>query len=352
MLHAGVCVPRQYTAFAHIVVRPEHARFLRAPDGRAICHRARLLARRRRASITSTTRALYRAIGEPDNRHRRPATLARAHRAADGARCRARGARADVARDRAREGRLLHRPAAACPPTTCPRWSSVSGGARTVRYFPEKLPIGLAIGRRRGLRVRRDRCRPGGSSARSWTAIVGCCSACIAGPSGWPFRSRRWKARGCTPASLAEFGSAPLRPAVAEEFRWFCHARRALDDGTPSGLAFDAARFAARTPRLRCAALLRRLSAPGARAATPWSMSCCRRVSTMRGPAATDGLRSMFCHINTSASRPLSPQRESVRRRLAGGPEVGPDASGETWPPFASRSRCAPCSHRSLSGAQ
>ena len=47
MLHAGVCVSRQYTAFAHIVVRPEHARFLQAPDGRAIRHGARLLARRR-----------------------------------------------------------------------------------------------------------------------------------------------------------------------------------------------------------------------------------------------------------------------------------------------------------------
>ena len=31
-----------------------------------------------RRSITCTTRRLYRAIGEPDNRHRRPATVARA----------------------------------------------------------------------------------------------------------------------------------------------------------------------------------------------------------------------------------------------------------------------------------
>src|SRR5882672_6415653 len=77
MLHAGVCVGRQYCAFAGI------------PHGRKVCdffdslvtrgyatarpcghHRARL--------FHIHHKPLYRAVGEPDNRHRRPTTLPRA----------------------------------------------------------------------------------------------------------------------------------------------------------------------------------------------------------------------------------------------------------------------------------
>ena len=77
MLHAGVCVRRQYCAFAGI------------PHGRKVCdffdslvtrgyatarpcghHRARL--------FHIHHKPLYRAVGEPNNRHRRPTTLPRA----------------------------------------------------------------------------------------------------------------------------------------------------------------------------------------------------------------------------------------------------------------------------------
>ena len=46
-----------------------------------------------RASITSTTSALYQAIGEPDSRLRSRVPLGARHRAADAARCRARATR-------------------------------------------------------------------------------------------------------------------------------------------------------------------------------------------------------------------------------------------------------------------
>ncbi len=110
-------------------------------------------------------------------------------------------------------------------------------------------------------------------------AIVGCSSACHrwttpAGRSQRVARDARALHTEHLPPSSAR---RPLRPAVAEEFRWFCQARRALEDGaTRQSLAFDAARFAARTPRLRRAPLLRRLSRVARARATRASMTCCR----------------------------------------------------------------------------
>ncbi|MGH9199983.1 MAG: hypothetical protein ACRD2A_01955, partial [Vicinamibacterales bacterium] len=77
MLHAGVCLPRQYTTYGGIVFGQKTREFFDR------------LARERFATAYPCWRGagrifhvhhkgLYRAIGEPDNRHRRPATVARA----------------------------------------------------------------------------------------------------------------------------------------------------------------------------------------------------------------------------------------------------------------------------------
>ena len=90
--------------------------------------------------------------------------------------------------------------------------------------------------------------------------------------------------------------------------------------------------------------------AHGARAGTPWSMSCCRRVSTMPGLAATDGLRFMFCHINTSASHPLSPQRERCVDSSQRGQKWGQTLRGDVAP--LQPGRDGRCVHIVLSAAR
>ena len=141
MLHAGVCVGRQYCAFAGI------------PYGRKVCdffaslltrgyatarpcghHRARL--------FHIHHKPLYRAVGEPDHRHRRPTTLPRAIE-------RLMVLDAVLAdRDRTwlatEQGKLtyftlMHR----IPRHDLPSLTFRAEEAETVRYFPDKLPIAL-----------------------------------------------------------------------------------------------------------------------------------------------------------------------------------------------------------------
>jgi len=242
MLHAGVCVSRQYTAFAHVVFGQNTRDFLKhLTEGRFATAHACWRGAGRIYHVHH--KGLYRAIGEPDNRHRRPATLGRALE---------RLMVLDVVlaapeltwlgAEREKVAYFIDRRQLSAE--DLPALVFSQGGARTVRHFPDKLPIGL------------------GSGDDVIFVYV------VTDPAGREFRAflnshrrllqrlHRWTIRLAVPiASLesqklhtsiaAEFGSAPLRPAVAEEFRWFCQARRALDDGTPLELAFDAARFAA-----------------------------------------------------------------------------------------------------------
>jgi hypothetical protein len=76
MQHSGVCLPRQYAAFAGIVegqkTRDFFAKLVRRGYGTA--HRCR----HNRAQVYHVRhKPLYRAIGEPDSRHRRPLSAAR-----------------------------------------------------------------------------------------------------------------------------------------------------------------------------------------------------------------------------------------------------------------------------------
>src|SRR5438876_930079 len=77
MLNAGVCVGRQYCAFARIAYGQKMHDFFQSLLARGFAtakacghHKARL--------YHIQYKPLYRAIGEPDNRNRRPTTLPRA----------------------------------------------------------------------------------------------------------------------------------------------------------------------------------------------------------------------------------------------------------------------------------
>ena len=77
MLHAGVCVPRQYARFAGTAYGHNVTEFFDKLVLRGYATGMRLSAHSRARSITSTTLALYRAIGQPHSRYRRPVSAGR-----------------------------------------------------------------------------------------------------------------------------------------------------------------------------------------------------------------------------------------------------------------------------------
>jgi hypothetical protein len=141
MLHAGVCVRRQYEAFAGLT----HGRTIRAffdqlvTDGYAT---ARRCGHPRSRVFHVQHKGLYRAIGEENNRHRRPTTTGRAIERLmllDGVlseRCLTWLA---TETDKVAHFTCHHRIA----PHDLPSLIFRAGSSETVRYFPDKLPIGL-----------------------------------------------------------------------------------------------------------------------------------------------------------------------------------------------------------------
>src|SRR2546428_2899023 len=141
MLHAGVCVGRQYCAFAGI------------PHGRKVCDffdslvargyaTARPCGHHRARVFHVHHKALYRAVGEPNNRHRRPTALARAIErlmVLDAIVAERQRTWLATEQDKLAFFTLTHRIARQDLPSLTFR----AEDAETVRYFPDKLPIGL-----------------------------------------------------------------------------------------------------------------------------------------------------------------------------------------------------------------
>jgi hypothetical protein len=143
MLHAGVCLGRQYCAFARIAYGQKMQDFFRelvaagyATARRFRHHNARL--------YHIHHKPLYEVIGEPDNRHRKPTTLARAVEKLmllDAVL---------ATRDPVEWLATEHDKIAyftltrQIPRPTLPALRFKSAGSETVRHFADKLPIGLA----------------------------------------------------------------------------------------------------------------------------------------------------------------------------------------------------------------
>jgi len=141
MLHAGVCVRRQYCAFARISY------------GRVVCDFFGSLVKRGYASphrcgsprwrvFHVHHKGLYKAIGEPHNRHRKPMAVARAVErlmVLDGVLTDHQRTWLATERDKLAYFTLTHR----IPRQDLPSLTFRAEDAETVRYFPDKLPIGL-----------------------------------------------------------------------------------------------------------------------------------------------------------------------------------------------------------------
>jgi hypothetical protein len=229
MVHAGVCVPRQYTRFAGIVFGQKTRDFFAS------------LTRRRIATAYPCWRGvgrlyhvhhkgLYRAIGEPDNRHRRTVTVARAVErlmALDVVL----GDRMYTWLGTEREKAAYFTERCGVAPADLPTLAFVLRGQRTVRHFPEKLPIGIASdGPALFVYLGID---PSGRALRAF----------LASHAALLRRLRQWTVRLVLPTTVAtteklhraivsDFVSAPLRPGVVDEFRWFCQRRAALEQGS------------------------------------------------------------------------------------------------------------------------
>jgi hypothetical protein len=142
MLHSGVCVRRQYCLYARIAHGQKNADFFAALIAREFA--TSYTAAHRRAHIYHLhSKPLYAAIGEPNNRNRKPVTLARAIE-------RLMVLDAVLGERRLQwlgaEGEKVEYFSAATGLRVkeLPHLAFGAGPETTIRYFPDKLPIGIA----------------------------------------------------------------------------------------------------------------------------------------------------------------------------------------------------------------
>jgi hypothetical protein len=141
MLHAGVCVPRQYATFCGIVHGQKTRKFFTKLVRLGVA--STYDCRHNRARIYHLhQKALYRAIGQAESRLRRPLTLGHAIQrlmVLD-----AIVTSPDVVWLGTAEEKATHLTAlAAISPADLPHVTIGEGDKRTTRYFPDRLPIGI-----------------------------------------------------------------------------------------------------------------------------------------------------------------------------------------------------------------
>jgi hypothetical protein len=245
MLHAGVCVLRQYSTFAGM------------PHGRKVIDFFRLLVDRGYATAHSCRhnrarifhiqyKPLYAAIGEPDNRHRKPTPLPRAVErlmVLDAVLADPTRTWLATEQDKLAHFMLTHR----IPRHDLPSLIFRSQDTETVRSFPDKLPIGI------------------GQYGEAYTFLY-----LVTRPGPVDFRAflerhaellralQEWTIRLLIPSHYAratrmyreafrEHLAMPLRPTNLDDLRWYFHARRTCTPGSDE--RFDQAARAFSAPR-------------------------------------------------------------------------------------------------------
>ena len=254
MLHAGVFVERQYCAFANIVHGQKTHDFVRKLiDGKFAStivtgplHRGRL--------IHVQHKRLYAAIGQVDNRHRKRAELGRliervmvldavlADRSVVWL-----GTEHDkVSCFQRRVGDHLN-------VAEFPRLVFGNGPTKTVRYFPDKLPIGI--------RLREDPVvfiylvtRPAPFDFRLFLCRYG---ELLRALPEWTIQlfapTSLRKAMPMYLHAVREECASPLTPAVVEELQWYFRLRSHLEAtaAARSDMRFRRATASFRAPRFR-----------------------------------------------------------------------------------------------------
>jgi hypothetical protein len=254
MLHAGVFVERQYCAFANIVHGQKTHDFLRKLiDGRFASavvtgplHRGRL--------IHVQHKRLYAAIGQTDNRHRKPAELGRLIERvmvldavlAD------RGV-VWLGTDHDKRSYFQRRVGDRLEVADFPRLVFGDGPTKTVRYFPDKLPVGIRLHEEPVVFVYLVT-RPAPFDFRLFLCRH---AELLRALPEWTIRllapSSLRKALPVYLHAVREECASPLTPAIVEELQWYFHARKDGEStaGQPSGVRFRRAMSSFRAPRFR-----------------------------------------------------------------------------------------------------
>ena len=256
MLHAGVCMDRQYCAFARIAHgQKTHEFFQRlVANGYATVYRC---AHGRTRIFHVQHKTLYAAIGEPNNRFRKPTPIARAV-----------------------ERLMLLDTVLSCSELTWlategdklahftplvhhrlrrdefPNLTFVSGDKKTVRYFPDKLPIGVHPDGNHVFTYLVNRGAP-----VDFRAFLHRHAELLRALHTWTIRllipSHLIEAKNAYESASREELGSPLRLSTADELRWYFEERRRIEESSLASTddcevrllraqkAFDAPRFRA-----------------------------------------------------------------------------------------------------------
>jgi len=230
-MHSGVCLSRHYATYSGLawgqVVRDFFAMLIKRRFATA-CPCAR-----QGANVYHLqNKTIYRAIGEPDSRLRRPIAVARAVErlmVLDAVLC-----DPDVVWLATERDKVAHfQTRTSLPEEKLPRLIFRGRKGTTVRYFPDRLPIG---------------CHPDGRAplflylVRAWDPFE---FRMFLQRHGALLRAlAEWRIRLLVPPHLAgaeqqhevacwnEFAT-PLKPDALEELRWYFERRRALGEAAP-----------------------------------------------------------------------------------------------------------------------
>ncbi len=222
MLHAGVCIGRQYCAFARIAYGRTMHEFFESLVARRVAT-ARRCGHNRARLFHVHSKPLYRAIGEPENRHRKPMTLGRAvERLMLLDAVLAEPGRTWLATEWEKLGHftLTHR----IPRRDLPTLTFRADDSETDRYFPDKLPIAVeGDGYTFLYLLTRD-------APIDFRAFLERHAELFRALPRWTVRllvpRHKTKAIPLYRAAFHEQLTSPLEPALAEDLRWYFHARR------------------------------------------------------------------------------------------------------------------------------
>ena len=247
MLHSGVCLGRQYCAYGGIAYGRKMHDFFRLLLDRKVAT-AHQCGNQRARIYHVHYKPLYRAIGEPDNRHRRPTTLPRAVERLmllDAVLANRDLTWLATEREKLAYFTLMHR----VPRQDLPCLTFRSELAETARFFPDKLPIAVdAEGRTHVFLYLATRDVP-----VDFRAFLERHAELFRALPTWTLRLLVPRhLRGALPAyrlAFREHVATPLRPSVLDELRWYFRAR--TSDSSHETERLDQAARAFGAPRFR-----------------------------------------------------------------------------------------------------
>lgn len=246
MLHSGVCLPRQYETYAGIPHGQKTADFF---DGLVAggyatwnaCghHRARV--------VHVHHKPLYTAIGEPNNRHRRPMMLPRAVERLmllDAVLAGGQQTWLATERDKVTYFTLTH----GIRPQDLPAIVFRGEHSETVRHFPEKLPIRIDEEGRCVFLYLLTQDVP-----IDFRMFLERHAELLRGLRAWTIRllvpRHKTDAVPLYKAAFYEQLASPLRPGLVDDIRWYFRARRSPPKEADE--RFDEAVRAFRAPRFQ-----------------------------------------------------------------------------------------------------